>query len=115
MEKIAKIALLSSIILLSQKCFSQIFNVKFISDTLKNLHQCDVYTTGFKNNNILVQQINLPSNRFWDLKCDSNKSVILTIDCWGVEHCPAINKSFNFNDSVIVDINKGTATFVNRK
>ena len=112
MKFIKNITLLAILLLITNKGISQVFKVKLDSDTSKSAHICNVYVSGYQDQTVYSTSLHVPYNGFFPFKCDSSKSLYLTIDC-----LPAgflVKPTFNCGDSVIINVDKQTVTFLNK-
>ena len=114
MKKIPKLLLLTILIHIAPKCFSQVFYVKFKTAKYKTPHRCDVYIVGLGDTTVNMRSVNLPSNAFWPLRCDSVKTVNLVVDFWDLTNS-TIKGEFHCGDSALVDIDKRVTFILNRK
>jgi hypothetical protein len=114
MKELTKFILISIMVFISQKSFSQRFYVKCQSDKIKISRICHVYLSGFSNGNVYSESIQIPSKSFWQLRCDSTTSVSLSLDCFRMQVF-TLDERFNNGDSVILDVDNRTAIIINKR
>ena len=96
------------------KSYCQNFYVALSSDTAKTSHTCSVYL-GYKDSkkNIYTANINIPFTGFFPFKCDAVDSLYLTVDC--IPSGFVIEKPFSCGDSIIINVDKRTIKYLNKK
>jgi hypothetical protein len=106
------LTILFALILITKQGIAQVFYAKFDSDTAKARHICNVYVSGYKDQSVYSTSLSVPFDGFFPFKCDSSKSLYLSIDCIPVGF--TLKPTFNCGDSVIINVDKRTVKYLKR-
>lgn len=115
MIKVSKLVIAVLLFFISvPKSYCQNFYVALRSDTAKTTHYCTVYL-GYKNSkkNVYSANISIPFGNFFPFKCDATDSLYLTIDC--IPSGFIIKNHFSCGDSIIINVDKRTINYLNKK